>query len=273
MAGVLNGVGRFAAAAATPILLNLCLIAALLLLVGEVPTAGHALAIGVFVAGVVQFAWLLFALRRAGLPLYLPRPRLTPAVKRVLMIMGPAALGAGWCRSIWSSTSSSPPLPAGRRDLLPVLCRPDQPVAHRRRRRGGGDGPAAAAVAPGRRRRGRCGTTEPQPCAGAWAAAVAARHGRLSGHSGGTGGRPVRAWGLHRRRLGRDRHDTGGLCGGPACLCHGQGTRSRLLCPVRHIDATEGRHCCGHGEPRPQSRPRGAAAAGGWRWRPRSRRG
>lgn len=95
MAGVLNGIGRFAAAAATPILLNLCLIAALLLLVGEVPTAGHALAIGVFVAGVVQFVWLLFALRRAGLPLYLPRPRLTPAVKRVLMIMGPAALGAG----------------------------------------------------------------------------------------------------------------------------------------------------------------------------------
>ena len=94
MAGVLNGVGRFAAAA-TPILLNLCLIGALLGLVGLVPTAGHALAIGVFIAGVVQFAWLLVALRRAGLPLHLPRPRLTPAVKRVLVIMGPAALGAG----------------------------------------------------------------------------------------------------------------------------------------------------------------------------------
>ena len=95
MAGVLNGVGRFAAAAATPILLNLSLIAALLLLVGKVPTAGHALAIGVFVAGIVQFAWLLVALRRAGLPLYLPRPRLTPAVRKVLAIMGPAAIGAG----------------------------------------------------------------------------------------------------------------------------------------------------------------------------------
>lgn len=95
MAGVLNGVGRFAAAAATPILLNLCLIAALLLLVDHVPTAGHALAIGVFVAGVVQFVWLLVALNRAGLPLRLPRPRLTPAVRRVLIIMGPAALGAG----------------------------------------------------------------------------------------------------------------------------------------------------------------------------------
>ncbi|ANK79653.1 MAG: murein biosynthesis integral membrane protein MurJ [Rhizobiales bacterium NRL2] len=93
--GVLNSTGRFAAAAATPILLNLCLIAALLLLVEHVPTAGHALAIGVFVAGAVQFLWLLHALHRAGLALRLPRPRLTPGVKRVVSLMAPAALGAG----------------------------------------------------------------------------------------------------------------------------------------------------------------------------------
>lgn len=95
LAGVLNSHGRFAAAAATPILLNICLIAALLGLVELVPTAGHALAIGVLVAGIVQFLWLVSALHRAGLSLRLPRPRLTPGVKRVLKIMGPAALGAG----------------------------------------------------------------------------------------------------------------------------------------------------------------------------------
>lgn len=95
LAGVLNSHGRFAEAAATPILLNLCLIGSLLGLVEFVPTAGHALAIGVFVAGVVQFLWLLRALHRAGLSLRLPRPRLTPGVRRVLKIMGPAALGAG----------------------------------------------------------------------------------------------------------------------------------------------------------------------------------
>jgi putative peptidoglycan lipid II flippase len=95
LAGVLNSHGRFAEAAATPILLNLCLIAALLGLVQFVPTAGHALAIGVFVAGVVQFLWLVRALQRAGLSLRLPRPRLTPGVRKVLKIMGPAALGAG----------------------------------------------------------------------------------------------------------------------------------------------------------------------------------
>lgn len=95
LAGVLNSHGRFAAAAATPILLNLCLIGSLLGLVQFVPTAGHALAIGVFIAGAVQFLWLVLALHRAGLSLSLPRPRLTPGVKRVLRIMGPAALGAG----------------------------------------------------------------------------------------------------------------------------------------------------------------------------------
>jgi putative peptidoglycan lipid II flippase len=94
-AGVLNSAGRFAAAAATPILLNLCLIAALLGLLEMVPTAGHALALGVFAAGVAQFLWLMAALRREGLPLRLPRPRLTPGVKRMLAVMAPAALGAG----------------------------------------------------------------------------------------------------------------------------------------------------------------------------------
>lgn len=95
LAGVLNSHGRFAEAAATPILLNLCLIAALLGVVEFVPTAGHALAIGVFVAGIVQFLWLVRALQRAGLSLRLRRPRLTPGVRKVLRIMAPAALGAG----------------------------------------------------------------------------------------------------------------------------------------------------------------------------------
>ena len=93
--GVLNSVDRFAAAASTPILLNICLIASLLFLVDRVPTAGHALAVGVFAAGAVQFLWLLWALDRAGLALRLPRPRLTPGVKRVIALMAPAALGAG----------------------------------------------------------------------------------------------------------------------------------------------------------------------------------
>ncbi len=46
MGGVLNSLNRFAAAAATPILLNICLIGAILLLAPLVETPAHALAWG-----------------------------------------------------------------------------------------------------------------------------------------------------------------------------------------------------------------------------------
>mgnify|MGYP000005535661 CR=1 FL=1 len=95
MSGVLNGIGRFAAAAAAPVLLNISLIAALLGLRHILPNAGYALAWGVSIAGVVQFFWLAWSCHRAGMPLRLPRPKITPQIRRVLIIMLPAALGAG----------------------------------------------------------------------------------------------------------------------------------------------------------------------------------
>jgi putative peptidoglycan lipid II flippase len=92
---VLNSLGRFAAAAAAPILLNLCMIAALVFVTPHVPTAGHALAWGVAAAGVAQFLYLAIEMQRAGMQLALPWPRLTPAVRRFFRTFGPAALGAG----------------------------------------------------------------------------------------------------------------------------------------------------------------------------------
>ncbi len=78
LSGVLNGLDRFAAAAAAPMLYNVSSIAAMLLLTRYVPTVGHALAWGVSTAGVAQLALLVWATRRAGMPLTIPRPRLTP---------------------------------------------------------------------------------------------------------------------------------------------------------------------------------------------------
>ena len=95
MAGVLNSLGRFAAAAATPILLNLCLIGAILGLANYMPSAGHALAWGVAGAGVVQFVWLYVACGRQGVWLKLPRPRLGPDVRDLMKRMAPVAVGAG----------------------------------------------------------------------------------------------------------------------------------------------------------------------------------
>lgn len=95
LGGILNSLGKFAAAAATPILLNIALIGALLGLLPFVETAGHALAWGVFVAGIIQFLWLIEACRRAGMSLHLPRPSLSPRVRRLLVLILPGAFGAG----------------------------------------------------------------------------------------------------------------------------------------------------------------------------------
>lgn len=92
--GVLNSLGRFAAAAAAPVLLNLTLIAALLGLTPVLETPGHALAWGVCAAGVVQFAWLAWHCRREGLPVTLVRPRFGPKVKLLAKRILPVVLGA-----------------------------------------------------------------------------------------------------------------------------------------------------------------------------------
>jgi putative peptidoglycan lipid II flippase len=93
--GVLNGLGRFAAAAGTPVLLNLTSMAVLVALVPYCPTAGHAMSWGVFASGVAQFVWLVFSVRRAGVGLHLVRPVLSPEVRQMLARVLPGAIGAG----------------------------------------------------------------------------------------------------------------------------------------------------------------------------------
>ncbi|WP_430437540.1 murein biosynthesis integral membrane protein MurJ [Oceanibaculum nanhaiense] len=93
--GLLNATDRFAAMAAAPILLNICLILSLFALVPYADTPGHALAWGVLVAGFVQFFFLLAAARHNGLPLRLVRPRLSPDIRKLFRLMLPAAVGAG----------------------------------------------------------------------------------------------------------------------------------------------------------------------------------
>ncbi len=93
--GVLNAHHRFAAAAATPMLLNLCLIGAVLGFAPYFPTPGHALAWGVFAAGIAQCLFLFGALARAGERLRPVRPEFGPKVKLLLKRALPVALGAG----------------------------------------------------------------------------------------------------------------------------------------------------------------------------------
>ena len=91
--GVLHSVGHFAAPAAAPILLNLCLITAALGFATHLDQPVVALAWGVLVAGVLQLLLQLWPLQQHGL---VPRPRWgwrDPGVRRVLALMGPAMFG------------------------------------------------------------------------------------------------------------------------------------------------------------------------------------
>lgn len=92
--GILNSFGRFALPAATPILLNLSLIWAILYLRAEFAVPVKALAYGVLMAGVLQLLVQIPALMRLGL---LPRPVVRfhdPEVKKVMTLMLPTLLGS-----------------------------------------------------------------------------------------------------------------------------------------------------------------------------------
>jgi len=65
--GVLNSLHRFAAAAAAPILLNVVMILALVVVVPLTGQTGHVLAWAVSVAGLGQFLLMVAACRRAGI--------------------------------------------------------------------------------------------------------------------------------------------------------------------------------------------------------------
>ncbi len=92
--GILNTFERFLVPALTPVLLNLSLIAAALLLAGQLAVPITALAWGVLAAGVAQLLIQVPALVRLGL---MPRPRWGwrhPGVRRILKLMIPTLIGS-----------------------------------------------------------------------------------------------------------------------------------------------------------------------------------
>ncbi|MDG1438204.1 MAG: murein biosynthesis integral membrane protein MurJ, partial [Emcibacteraceae bacterium] len=95
LAGVLNSLGKFAETAAVPIILNLCMISALIFASTAMETPAHTLAIAVSTAGFIQLIFLYRAIRKAGYKFHLKIPKMTSRVKKLLIVMGPAALGAG----------------------------------------------------------------------------------------------------------------------------------------------------------------------------------
>lgn len=95
LGGVLNAHDRFAPFAAAPIFFNLTLVFSLLFIAPVAQTPGHAMAYGVFAAGILQFGLLWMAVKRAGLPFRLRRPHFNVRMKKLFRLMGPGAIGAG----------------------------------------------------------------------------------------------------------------------------------------------------------------------------------
>ncbi|EBA12289.1 murein biosynthesis integral membrane protein MurJ [Roseobacter sp. CCS2] len=103
LSGVLNATGRFTAAAAAPILLNIIFVLALIV-TGFVcdctgadgqTTIGQSLAYAVPIAGIAQLAVVWVAAKRAGYALRIGMPKITPELKRLAIIAAPAALAGG----------------------------------------------------------------------------------------------------------------------------------------------------------------------------------
>lgn len=100
-AAILNSLSRFAAAAAAPILLNICMVTALV--IGAVQAdspemrqqIGLMLAVAVSISGVLQMLWLGWWAHRQGFGIKPRIPRVTKGVRELGVLILPAIFGAG----------------------------------------------------------------------------------------------------------------------------------------------------------------------------------
>ncbi len=96
-AAMMNSISKFSAVAFMPVLFNVAIITALIVFGHFFVDYVHAMAWGVFAAGILQILWMLFFLKKNG---YLIRPRLSylklsPDVREFLKKVTPAAIGGG----------------------------------------------------------------------------------------------------------------------------------------------------------------------------------
>ncbi|MEA2881490.1 MAG: putative peptidoglycan lipid flippase [Bradyrhizobium sp.] len=116
--GMLNVMHRFASAAAAPIFLNLSMMATLAL-AAFFPTAGHAAACGVLIAGFLEFFLLAGDASRHGmLPRFAPL-KLDEDVRAFFRALGPATVGSmGTQVALFADTIIATFLPAGALSAL-----------------------------------------------------------------------------------------------------------------------------------------------------------
>lgn len=115
LSGVLNARGRFIVSGAYPILLNLIMLAVVIPARGGQVGAATAASWGVLVAGVAQAGLCWWGARKAGANIRLAPPRLTPAVKAIVITAIPAAIGNSATQiNVFISGNLSSFVPGGR---------------------------------------------------------------------------------------------------------------------------------------------------------------
>ena len=95
LSGVLNASGRFAAAAAAPVLLNFIVVTAMGGAYYMGLNVARALVWSIPIAGIAQMALVWWAADKAGLRLIPRLPKMTPDLKKLAIIAAPAALAGG----------------------------------------------------------------------------------------------------------------------------------------------------------------------------------
>ena len=117
------------------------------------PTAGHAAAWGVLIAGCLEVLLLAGDASRQGVLPVFRWPRLDQEMKLFFKRFGPATVGSSGTQIALFADTIIASFARHRRALGAVLCRPAQPASDRRHRHRGRHSAAAGDGAPDRRRR------------------------------------------------------------------------------------------------------------------------
>lgn len=92
--GILNSINKFAVPASSPIILNSTLILVILLCGEMFPNYGYALSWGVFLAGILQFIFVGFAVYKSGFLVYPKVPKFNQDIRKFFRKLLPGIIGA-----------------------------------------------------------------------------------------------------------------------------------------------------------------------------------
>jgi putative peptidoglycan lipid II flippase len=98
LSGILNAFRKYFLAAFAPVLLNIVLVGVLLFAGSNEFSSrniGIAMGWGVFASGFLQLGFLAYGVRKEGFPISLRLPKLSPPVKRLLVLALPTAIAGG----------------------------------------------------------------------------------------------------------------------------------------------------------------------------------